>query len=69
MEKDNIRLEDAFLQLDNIIKELESKDISLDNSFKLYKEGMELLKYCNESIDLVEKRVQIINENGDLNEF
>lgn len=62
-------LENAFEELDNKVKELESPDISLENSFKLYKEGMELLKKCSESIDDVEKKVMVLEQNGGVHEF
>ena len=44
-------LEDAFLQLETVIERLEAEDISLEDSFKAYSEGMELLQFCNASID------------------
>ena len=48
---------------------LEQEDISLEESFQLYKSGMELLKKCNQSIDMVEKKVLVLNENGETDEF
>ena len=48
---------------------LHNEDISLEESFKEYQKGMELLKKCSETIDRVEKKVLILNENGGLDEF
>ncbi len=62
-------LEDAFAQLEAVIDRLESADISLEESFQAYSEGMELLQFCNASIDTVEKKVLKMNENGELDEF
>lgn len=62
-------LEDAFTQLETVIKRLEAEDISLEDSFKAYSEGMELLQFCNASIDRVEKKVLKMNEDGELDEF
>lgn len=62
-------LEGAFEELNDIIDQLEQEEISLDASFKLYSEGMKLLKYCNDSIDKVEKKIIILNENGEENEL
>ena len=62
-------LEDAFLQLETVIERLEAEDISLEDSFKAYSEGMELLQFCNGSIDRVEKKVLKMNEDGELDEF
>lgn len=61
-------LETAFDELKDIIRQLEQEDVTLDASFKLYNEGMKLLKYCNESLDKVEKEIIILNENGETNE-
>lgn len=68
-EEKELTLEESFAQLDKMIEALESRDISLEDSFKTYQSGMELLKSCNEKIDTVEKKMQLINENGELNEF
>ena len=62
-------LEDAFLQLETVIERPEAEDISLEDSFKAYSEGMELLQFCNASIDRVEKKVLKMNEDGELDEF
>ena len=67
--KTEITLEEAFDQLEQIISQLEAEEITLDQSFKVYKEGMELLKYCNDTLDTVEKKVLKINESGELDEF
>ena len=39
---------------------LESEDISLEEAFKAYSQGMELVKRCNERIDRVEKQVFVL---------
>ena len=72
MKKQNLEnqtLEGAFAQLEEVIARLESPDISLEDSFKAYSEGMELLQFCNASIDTVEKKVLKMNENGETDEF
>ena len=55
-------LEEAFDEMNKIIASLEAEDVSLEDSFRLYKDGMELLKYCNQSIDRVEKQLMILEE-------
>ena len=62
-------LEQAFSELENAIEQLEREDISLEDSFKIYQDGMKLVQLCNEKIDKVEKDVLILNENGELHEF
>lgn len=67
--KKEFNLEEAFLKLDETVKRLEQEDISLEESFAEYQKGMELLKQCNEAIDRVEKKVLVLNEKGDTDEF
>lgn len=69
MSKNEFKLEEAFEKLNTIIEELEKPDISLEDSFSLYQEGMKLLKASNDSIDKVEKELIILSENGDINEL
>ncbi len=62
-------IEEAFLQIDEKIRALEAEDISLEESFNRYREGMELLKFCHDSVAEVEKKVQAIAEDGTLEDF
>ena len=48
---------------------LENSDVSLEDSFRLYKEGMELLNKCSQKIDRVEKKMLQMNEDGTFREF
>lgn len=52
-----LSLEDAFDKIDELMNEMSDSDIPLEKSFELYKQGMELLKHCNEKIEKVEKQV------------
>ncbi len=65
----NISLEEAFEKLDTLIAELEKPENSLEASFRAFEEGMQLVKYCNESIDRVEKKVLVLGKEGELDEF
>ena len=65
----DITIEEAFLKLDETIARLESEDISLEDSLKAYEEGMKYIRSCNEAIDRAEKKVLVIRENGELDEF
>lgn len=62
-------IEESLKELDSIVERLESREISLEDSFVLYQQGMELLKKCNGRIDAVEKKMLKINEDGELSEF
>ena len=58
-----------FGQLETIIGELEADDVCLEKSFDLYNKGMNLLKECGKSIDEVEKKVLVLDEDGSTHEF
>ena len=62
-------LEETFVLLDEKIAQLENSEISLEDSFRVYKEGMELLKDCSSKIDTVEKKMLQINQDGTITEF
>ena len=68
-EKEEYQLEEAFAELDILAGRLEDRETSLEDSFTLYKQGMELLKYCNDKLDTVEKKMLQMNEDGTLSEF
>lgn len=61
-------LEQVFEQLRQVIADME-EEASLEKSFQMYHQGMELLKLCNDKIDRVEKRVQILDEEGRVHDF
>ena len=63
------KLEEGFLKLQETIAALEKEDISLEESFQEYQKGMELLKKCNDAIDRVEKKVLVLNGDGETDEF
>lgn len=67
--KQELTLEEAFEMLENTVSRLEEEDITLEESFQAYQQGMEILKMCNDKIDKVEKKVLQINEDGETNEF
>lgn len=62
-------LEEVFDQLDLVMQEMEKEDISLEEAFRLYDEGMKMLKLCNEKIDKVEKKMLILDKEGGEHEF
>lgn len=67
--KKEMPLEEAFDKIEGILEALESDEITLEESFRRYEEGMKLLRQCNTTIDKVEKKVLKLNENGELDEF
>ena len=68
-EQEELSLEEAFEQIEEVLAHLETEEITLEQSFQEYNRGMKLLQLCNETIDRVEKKVLQINEDGGLDEF
>lgn len=66
--KENENLEDLFVEVEHLIAHME-EDISLDESFACYEQGMKKLKHCSERIDAIEKKMLVLNEQGMLEEF
>ena len=64
-----LSLEETFEQIEEVIARLEAEDITLEESFLEYNRGMKLLQHCNATIDQVEKKVLILNGNGETDEF
>lgn len=62
-------LEETFAEIEDIIEQMEQPDVSLDESFRLYQKGVEGLKSCNELLDEVEKKMQILTADGSLEEM
>lgn len=67
--KEETTLEEMLQTLDAHIRQLESDEISLEDSFHVYENGMQLLKECNDKIDRVEKMVLELNADGSLQEM
>ncbi|MFQ9395418.1 MAG: exodeoxyribonuclease VII small subunit [Lachnospiraceae bacterium] len=62
-------LEEIFGEMEGLLEALESREISLEDSFEKYKEGMALLKAAGEKIDTVEKAMLVLNDQGEADEF
>ncbi len=68
-EKQELTFEEMMSSLDECVKNLESEDISLEDSFHIYEQGMKLIKLCNDKIDRVEKKVLKLEQDGSLQEI
>lgn len=67
--KEEKSIEDTLGELDLLARKLEDKETSLEESFRLYRQGMELLKDLNGRLDTVEKKMLQMNEDGTFREF
>ena len=67
--KDKRSLEENFDYLENNLKKMEDDSLPLEEAFELYQQSMKLLKECNDEIDRVEKKVLLLRDNGETDEF
>ena len=62
-------LEEIFGEMEGLLEALESREISLEDSFEKYKEGMALLKAAGVKIETVEKAMLVLIDQGEADEF
>jgi len=62
------KFEDALNKLEKIVSKLEEGDIPLEESLKLFEEGIRLSRFCNQKLDEAEKKVEILlkGKNGEV---
>jgi len=62
--------EQRLARLEKIVETLESGDVGLDESLKLYAEGAELIKACRKTLGEAEKKIAKLTETagGELQE-
>lgn len=66
----NMSFESAMTRLEEIVRQLEGADVTLDDSLTLYEEGIALVKLCSGRLDEAEQKIKIIrtDSNGNKNE-
>ena len=58
--------EAAIAELETIVKKLEEGDLPLEKSLELYERGVQLSRFCHTRLEEAEKRIEILNERGEL---
>jgi exodeoxyribonuclease VII small subunit len=58
--------EAAIAELETIVKKLEEGDMALETSLQLYERGVQLSRFCHAQLEQAEKRIEILNERGEL---
>ena len=62
-------MEEALIKLEETVNKLQQEEVSLEESFQLYQQGMDYVKVCSQTIDQVEKKVLLLNQEGNLEEL
>ncbi len=69
MSNKEVKFEELIEKLEDITNKLEKEQLSLDESVKLFEEGMKISKECNSKLEDAEKRITIlINKNDEISE-
>ena len=64
---EELSLEAMFQRLEETVGTMEREDLSLEDSFALYHDGMEMLR--SKKIESVEKQILVLDEEGETHEF
>lgn len=60
MSNENLTYEEAILELESILKELEDDGCTLNDSVDKFKKGVQLYNYCNDLLSKVEGEIKIL---------
>ena len=64
------KFEELMVDLEKIVKELETVEVDLESSIEKYTEAMKLAKICGDKLDKATESVnKILNEDGTLTDF
>jgi exodeoxyribonuclease VII small subunit len=58
--------EAAIAELESIVKKLEEGELPLEQSLGLYERGMKLSRFCHSRLEEAERRIEVLNERGEL---
>ena len=63
-----MELEEIMEKLDETVRKMEQEKLTLEQSYQVFSEGMVLVKQGNQTIDKVEKKIQILMREGEEDE-
>lgn len=65
--KDSVpkNFEGALAELEEVVEQLESGDLPLDDSLAAFEKGVGLVKFCNQKLNEVEKKVELLLKDKD----
>lgn len=54
------KFEEALEELEKVVEQIESGELSLEDSLAAFEEGVRLVKYCNQKLTEVEKKIELL---------
>ena len=58
-----MKFETALDKLEEIVRKLEEGDLPLDDSLKMFEEGVKLARFCGSRLDVAERKIEILMKN------
>lgn len=62
-------IDQTLEQIQEILQRMEQEELSLEESFHCYEQGMRLVESCEKQIGTIEKKVKQITETGEMDDF
>ncbi|HDS08904.1 MAG TPA: exodeoxyribonuclease VII small subunit [Firmicutes bacterium] len=63
--KKELTFEDAFRRLEEIVEQLESGDLTLEQSLEKFEEGIKLSRICTEKLENAQKKIEVLMKDSD----
>jgi exodeoxyribonuclease VII small subunit len=64
-EQEKKKFEEAIEELEKVVERLESGELSLEESLAAFEEGVGLVKFCNQKLTEVEKKIELLVKDKD----
>jgi exodeoxyribonuclease VII small subunit len=63
--KKDMSFEGAVSRLEEIVQKMEDQELSLEESIEIFREGMDLVSFCNKKLDEAERKISIIVKDSE----
>ncbi len=60
---EKIKFEEALSKLEKIVSQLEEGELALDESLRMFEEGIKLSRLCSGKLEEAEKKIEILMKN------
>ncbi len=63
--KEKKKFEEAVEELERVVEQLESGELSLEDSLAAFANGVRLVKFCNQKLTEVERKIELLVKDKD----
>lgn len=60
-----ITFEEALIQLEEIVEQLENGDVPLEQAIESFQKGMRLSQFCHQKLENVERKIELLVNEGE----